>query len=49
MSLPIKNTPELTGKDAKRFIERMKEADAGKRRVSPEDYARAKATYEAAL
>ncbi len=47
MSLPIKSTPILTGKDAKRFIQKMKEAE-----TSPitdkerEDYKRAHDLYE---
>ena len=43
MARPIKETPILFGKDARRFEARMKE----KRRISPEERARIKAAYEA--
>jgi len=50
MSLPIKETPVLTGKDAARFIKRMHEAETKpltkKERAA---YKRAKKTYEACI
>jgi len=41
MALPIKETPILSGKDAKKFIRRMK--NPGK--VSKEEYKQAKELY----
>lgn len=49
MALPIRNTPEIKGKDAKIFVKRMEEAESGLRRMSPEHHARAKATYAAMI
>ena len=43
MARPIKETPILYGEDARRFEARMKE----RRRISPEERAEMKATYEA--
>ena len=43
MARPIKETPILYGEDARRFEARMKE----RRRISPEERAKMKATYEA--
>ena len=43
MARPIKETPILYGEDARRFEARMKE----RRRMSPEERAEMKATYEA--
>ena len=43
MALPIKETPVLTGKDAKEFIKRMK--DASEEAVSDEEYKRAEEIY----
>jgi hypothetical protein len=43
MALPIKETPILKGKDAKRFIERLKEAETS--RVPKADYERAQKIY----
>ncbi|TAL46798.1 MAG: hypothetical protein EPN89_09795 [Methylovulum sp.] len=40
MATPIKDTPVLTGKDARRFEAWMKENEGKK--VSPEEYARIK-------
>ena len=45
MSRPIKETPILYGKDARRFLERMKE----KRTETPEQRERRLAAYEAAM
>ena len=48
MSLPIKETPVLTGKDAARFIKRMHEAETRKpTKRDIADYKRAKKVYEA--
>jgi len=44
MSRPIKETPILYGRDARRFLQRMKE----KRTETPEQRARRIAAYEAA-
>ncbi|MBF0517125.1 MAG: hypothetical protein HQK97_08420 [Nitrospirae bacterium] len=44
MARPIKETPTLTGKDAKRFLERMATVD--KRRISKEGYEKSLANYE---
>ena len=46
MARPIKETPILTGEDARRFDKRMREAEAGKRKVSREEYLRAQKAYE---
>ena len=43
MARPIKETPILYGEDARRFEARMQE----RRRISPEERAEMKATYEA--
>lgn len=43
MATPIKDTPVLTGKDARRFEAWMKENET--KRVSPEEYERAMAVY----
>jgi hypothetical protein len=40
MSLPIAETPILYGEDAKRFIQRMREVEAGLHPVSIEEYDR---------
>jgi len=45
MARPIKDTPTLRGKDAKRFLKRMREVDEGKHKVSPEVLARMKENY----
>ena len=45
MSRPIKETPILYGKDARRFLARMKE----KRTETPEQRARRIADYEMAM
>jgi len=42
MATPIKETPILTGEDAKRFLQRMNE----KREVSDEEINRMKRNYE---
>jgi len=42
MATPIKETPILTGEDARRFMQRMKE----KREVSKEEIARMEKNYE---
>jgi len=48
MSLPIKETPVLTGKDAARFIKRMRYVDThGPSKKDIADYKRAKKVYEA--
>lgn len=48
MSLPIKETPVLTGKDAARFRKRMEHVDKhGPTKRDIADYKRAKKTYEA--
>jgi hypothetical protein len=44
MARPIKETPILTGKDAKRFLERM--AQVEKRKLSKEELERSLANYE---
>ncbi|HEY0175772.1 MAG TPA: hypothetical protein VGC08_05300 [Pedobacter sp.] len=44
MARRIQETPILTGKDAKRFLERMRTVD--QRRVSPEEYKRMREDYE---
>ncbi|MBF0457837.1 MAG: hypothetical protein HQK99_08085 [Nitrospirae bacterium] len=44
MARPIKETPTLTGKDAKRFLEKMEQVD--KRRISKEEYDKLMADYE---
>lgn len=44
MALPIKPTPILTGKDAKRFIKKMRENE--NKPVPREEYLRAQKTYE---
>ncbi|MBF0320553.1 MAG: hypothetical protein HQL01_12195 [Nitrospirae bacterium] len=44
MARPIKETPTLTGKDAKRFLERMAQVD--KRKLSQEEYEKLMANYE---
>lgn len=47
MSLPIKETPILKGKDAKRFIKKMHEVDLkGPSKKDLEDYKRAKKIYD---
>jgi hypothetical protein len=43
MSIPIQETPLLDGEDAKRFIERMKNARS--RIVSKEEYEKAEEIY----
>ncbi len=43
MALPIRETPILRGKDARRFAENARSAES--RPVSKEDYERAKKTY----
>lgn len=42
MATPIKETPILTGEDARRFLQRMNE----KREVSEEEISRMKRNYE---
>ena len=42
MATPIKETPNLTGNDAKRFIQRMSE----KREISEGEIARMRRNYE---
>ena len=42
MSLPIKETPVLTGQDARRFEARMRQP----KRVSEAEYRRARKVYE---
>jgi hypothetical protein len=44
MARPIKETPTLTGKDAENFTKAMKKAE--KRKVSSEEFVRAKSIYE---
>ncbi len=44
MSLPIKDTPVLTGKDAERFLAEVKENE--NRAVSKEELERMKKNYE---
>ena len=44
MALPIKETPILRGKEAKKFIERMNSAH--ERKISKEEYEKAKEIYE---
>jgi len=46
MALPIKATPHLKGKEAREFVKKMKEVDAGKHIVSQKEYLRAKKTYD---
>lgn len=46
MSLPIKETPVLRGKDAINFLKRMEEVDKGMHPVSKEEFNRAKKTYD---
>jgi hypothetical protein len=46
MSLPIKETPVLTGKDAARFIKRMHNETKPITKKEQEDYKRAKKIYE---
>ncbi|TXJ27477.1 MAG: hypothetical protein E6Q24_08465 [Chitinophagaceae bacterium] len=45
MARPIKDTPILKGKAAKRFLKRMREVDEGKHKVSPEVLTRMKENY----
>lgn len=45
MARPIKDTPTLKGRDARRFLKHMMEVDRGKHRVSPEELARIKESY----
>lgn len=45
MALPIKDTPVLTGEDARRFLAQMKANE--NKKASPEEMARMKASYEA--
>ena len=47
MALPIKETPILKGKDAKKFLQKMEEVDAGGQAVPLKDYLRAKKVYRA--
>jgi hypothetical protein len=44
MARPVKETPVLKGKDAKRFKEEIKENET--RKVSASEYERAIATYQ---
>ena len=44
MALPIRETPFLLGKDAKKFIKKMKEAEFNP--VSKKDYERASKIYK---
>jgi hypothetical protein len=44
MARPIKETPVLSGKDAKRFDQEIKESE--KRKVSESEYQRAIKTYD---
>lgn len=40
MARPIKETPVLTGKDAERFVARMRAAEEAARRMTPDEKAR---------
>ena len=42
----FKTTPTIYGKDAERFMQRMKEADEGKHRISREEWERSKKIYD---
>lgn len=42
----FKDNPVLRGKDAERFLQRMKEANEGKHRVSKEEWERSKKIYD---
>lgn len=44
MALPIKDTPVLTGEDARKFLADIKANE--NKKVSPEELARIKASYE---
>jgi len=44
MALPIKETPILTGKDAKKFSQQLSKPDS--RPISREDYERAEKIYK---
>jgi len=44
MAIPIKETPVLTGRDAQRFEERMRQVE--NQHVSGDDYRRARAVYD---
>jgi len=46
MARPIEETPVLTGNDAKRFLKAMKAAEAGALRVSDEEMAKIRASFE---
>jgi hypothetical protein len=46
MSLPIKETPVLRGKDAINFLKRMDEVDRGMHPISKKEYDRAKKVYD---
>lgn len=41
----FKDNPVLKGKDAERFFQRMEDANAGKGRVSKEEYDKSKVVY----
>jgi hypothetical protein len=46
MSLPIKETPVLKGKDAVNFLRKMDEVDKGLHPIFKEEYDRAKKVYD---
>lgn len=49
MARPIKETPVLTGKDAERFLQRMREAEEAARRMTPDEKARIRQQMEETL
>ncbi|MBF0518665.1 MAG: hypothetical protein HQK92_02965 [Nitrospirae bacterium] len=46
MATPIKNTPLLSGKDARKFFQRAEESEKGLHKVSDSEYEKSKSIYE---